>query len=95
MNNSFDFSMRKFILILVLIFSIQPWTKAEVIVVVKNKLDDNIFIKRKQDTSEKAIKAAMDGCIILFKYNESMSLSKRKEMANACYIYKVLDYDNL
>ena len=86
----------RIVLALIITFlSLQSWTKAEVIVVVKNKLDDNIFIKRKRDTSEKAIKAAMDGCIILFKYNESMSLSKRKEMANACYIYKVLDYDNL
>ena len=87
--------MKILISVLIFILIFQTLTKAEVIVVVKNKLDDNIFIKRKRDTSEKAIKAAMDGCIILFKYNESMSLSKRKDMANACYIYKVLDYDNL
>ena len=87
--------MKILISVLIFILIFQTLTKAEVIVVVKNKLDDNISIKRKRDTSEKAIKAAMDGCIILFKYNESMSLSKRKEMANACYIYKVLDYDNL
>ena len=87
--------MRIILVLTIIFFGLQSWTKADVIVIVKNKLDDNIFIKRKLDTSDKAIKAAMDGCIILFKYNESMSLSKRKEMANACYIYKVLDYDNL
>lgn len=87
--------MRIILVLTIIFFGLQSWTKADVIVIVKNKLDENIFIKRKLDTKEKAIKAAMDGCMILFKYNESMSLSKRKEMANACYIYKVLDYDNL
>ena len=82
---------------LVLLISINPSSKlnADVIVIVKNLLDDKIFIKRKRATENEALEAAMKGCTILFKYNESMSLSDRKKMSEACFVHKVLNFDNL
>tara|TARA_Y100000816_G_scaffold291272_1_gene282148 strand:- start:123 stop:386 length:264 start_codon:yes stop_codon:yes gene_type:complete len=84
-----------FFAFLILIFSIQSWTKADVIVIVKNTLDESIFIKRKRTTEKDALNSAMEGCLVLFRYNESLNLSNRKKMMDACYIYKVLDFDNL
>ena len=82
---------------LVLLILINPLSKlnADVIVIVKNSLDDKIFIKRKRSTEKEALEAAMKGCTILFKYNESMNLSERKKMTEACFIYKVLNFDDL
>ena len=85
----------KSLVIIVLVFSFYSWTKADVIVIVKNSLDDKIFIKRKRSTEKEALEAAMKGCTILFKYNESMNLSERKKMTEACFIYKVLNFDDL
>ena len=64
---------------------------ADVLVIVKNKIDKNIFIKRTKTTKELAIKEAMKGCVVLFQYNESMNKEKRQKMISACYVYKVLD----
>ncbi len=85
----------KSLAIILLVFSFYTWTNADVIVIVKNSLDDKIFIKRKRSTENEALEAAMKGCTILFKYNESMNLSERKKMTEACFIYKVLNFDDL
>ena len=85
----------KSLAIILLVFSFYTWTNADVIVIVKNSLDDKIFIKRKRSTEKEALEAAMKGCTILFKYNESMNLSERKKMTEACFIYKVLNFDDL
>ena len=85
----------KSLTIILLVFSFYSWTNADVIVIVKNSLDDKIFIKRKRSTENEALDAAMKGCTILFKYNESMNLSERKKMTEACFVYKVLNFDDL
>ena len=87
--------MKILLTILILVINLQSWTKADVIVIVKNSLDDKIFIKRKRSTENEALEAAMKGCTILFKYNESMSLSDKKKMSKACFVYKVLNFDDL
>ncbi len=64
---------------------------ADVLVIVKNKIDKNIFIKRTKITKELAIEEAMKGCAVLFQYNESINKEKRQKMTSACYVYKVLN----
>ena len=71
--------MKRLLFIVVLITKLISPANADVIVIVKNSLDDKIFIKRKRSTENEALDAAMKGCTILFKYNESMSLSDRKK----------------
>lgn len=87
--------MKRLLFIVVLITKLISPANADVIVIVKNSLDDKIFIKRKRSTENEALDAAMKGCTILFKYNESMSLSDRKKMSEACFVHKVLNFDNL
>ena len=87
--------LRIFTLVLLLSINLPSKLNADVIVIVKNSLDDKIFIKRKRSTENEALKAAMKGCTILFKYKESMNLSERKKMTEACFVYKVLNFDDL
>ena len=63
--------MRFFLLLSILDFHPQSWAKTDVIVIVKNTLDESIFIKRKRTTEKDALNSAMEGCLVLFRYNES------------------------
>ena len=83
--------MKKLLVILILIFTLHTPSQADVLVIVKNKIDENIFIKRTKATKEEAVEAAMKGCTVLFKYNEDMRKEKRQKMMDACYVYSVLD----
>ena len=84
--------MKRLSLYLFLIFfTLQTPSQADVLVIVKNKIDENIFIKRTKATKEEAVEAAMKGCTVLFKYNEDMNKEKRQKMMDACYVFSVVD----
>ena len=89
--------MKKILGIVVLSLLLSGNVYAEWLVIVKNKLDENIFIKRTKITEDEAVEAALKGCRILFLHRvegSSMKSAKKKEMLKlmeACYVYKVLD----
>ena len=70
---------------------------AEWLVIVKNKIDENIFIKRTKTTEEEAVKAALKGCRILYLHRvegSSMKAAKKKkmlELMEACYVFSVIE----
>ena len=70
---------------------------AEWLVIVKNKIDENIFIKRAKITEEEAVKAALKGCRILYLHRvegSSMKAAKKKkmlELMEACYVHSVIE----
>ena len=57
-----------------LVFNVNVY--AEWLVIVKNKIDENIFIKRTKITEEEAVKAALEGCRILYQHRVSGSSMK-------------------
>ena len=83
------------ILVLGLLFSGNVY--AEWLVVVKNKIDENIFIKRTKITEDEAVEAALKGCRILYLHRvegSSMKAAKKKEMLElmeACYVHSVIE----
>ena len=60
----------------VLCLSLSGNVYAEWLVIVKNKIDENIFIKRKKYTEVIAIEEVLKGCQVIFKYREDI---KKKE----------------
>ena len=89
--------MKKAILIIVLGLLLSGNAYAEWLVIVKNKIDENIFIKRTKTTEEEAVKAALKGCRILYLHRvegSSMKAAKKKkmlELMEACYVFSVIE----
>ena len=89
--------MRKLLLIVVFSLLINVDVYADVLVIVKNKIDKNIFIKRTRITEEAAVEAALKGCRILFLHRvegSSMKAAKKKkmlELMEACYVFSVIE----
>ena len=52
--------MKKIILILIINFFFFNLSNAEFLVIVKSEIDENVFIKRKNDLENEAINAAID-----------------------------------
>ncbi len=63
----------------------------EFLAIVKNRIDENIFIKRTKPTKEEAIQSALEGCYVFYKFREDLNKKKRKEMMDACYVFSVVD----
>ena len=89
--------MKKLLGILVLGLLLSGNVYAEWLVIVKNKLDENIFIKRTKITEEEAVKAALEGCRIIYLHKvegSSMKAIKKKkmlELMEACYVFSVIE----
>ena len=83
--------MKKLLGIVVLCLLLSGNVYAEWLVIVKNKIDENIFIKRKNYTEKIATEEALKGCQIMFKYREDIKKKKRLELMEACYVYSVLE----
>ena len=74
--------MKKLLAIVVLGLLLSGNVYAEWLVIVKNKIDENIFIKRTKITEEEAVKAALKGCRILYLHRvegSSMKAAKKKD----------------
>ena len=79
--------MKKAILILLVgLFWCNVSNAGDVTVIVKNKIDKNIVIKRTKPTKEEATQAALEGCYVLYKFREDLKKKKRKKMMKACYV---------
>ncbi len=63
----------------------------EFLAIVKNNIDENVFIKRAKPTKEEAIQSALEGCYVLYKFREDLKKKKRLELMEACYVFKVVD----
>ena len=83
--------MKKAILIIVLGLLLSGNVYAEWLVIVKNKIDENIFIKRTKYTEEHATEAALEGCYVLYKHREDIKKKKKLELMNACYVHSVVE----
>ena len=89
--------MKKLLGIVVLGLLLSGNVYAEWLVIVKNKIDENIFIKRTSYTEEVATEAALKGCRILYLHRvegSSMKRAKKKEMLElmeACYVHSVIE----
>ena len=89
--------MKKILGIVVLSLLLSGNVYAEWLVIVKNKLDENIFIKRTKITEDEAVEAALKGCRILYLHRvegSSMKAAKKKkmlELMEACYVHSVIE----
>ena len=84
--------MKKVLAILVLSFLWCTIVFAEeFLAIVKNNIDENVFIKRTKPTKEEAIQSALEGCYVLYKFREDLKKKKRLELMEACYVFKVVD----
>ena len=63
----------------------------EFLAIVKNSMDENIFIKRTKPNKEEAIQSALEGCYVLYKFREDLKKEKRLKMMDACYVFSVVD----
>ena len=77
------------ILVLGLLLSVNAY--AEWLVIVKNKIDKNIFVKRTNYTEEVATEDALKGCYVLYKFREDIKKKKKLELMNACYVHSVVE----
>ena len=83
--------MKKLLGMMVLCLSLSGNVYAEWLVIVKNKIDENIFIKRKKYTEVIAIEEALKGCQVIFKYREDIKKKRKLELIEACYVYSVIE----
>ena len=84
--------MKKFLVILVLgLLWCNVVIAEEYLAIVKNSIDENVFIKRTKPTKEEAIQSALEGCYVLYKFREDLKKKKRQEMMDACYVFYVVD----
>ena len=64
---------------------------AEWLVIVKNKVDENIFIKRTKIIEEEAVNAALEGCLVMYRNREDLKKKKKIELMEACYVFSVIE----
>ena len=64
---------------------------AEWLIIVKNKVDENIFIKRTKIIEEEAVNAALEGCMVMYRNREDLKKKKKKELMEACYVFSVIE----
>ena len=84
--------MKKFLGILVLgLLWCNTSFAEEYLAIVKNSIDENVFIKRTKPTKEEAIQSALEGCYVLYKFREDLKKKKRLDLMEACYVFKVVD----
>ena len=83
--------MKKLLGIVVLGLLLSGNAYAEWLVIVKNKIDENIFIKRTNYTKEVATEEALEGCYVLYKFREDIKKKKKLELMDACYVHSVIE----
>ena len=83
--------MKKIILIISIIFMVQNNVNSNVLVIVKNKKDKNLFIKRTKPDENEAINSALKGCQVFYKYREDISYKEKKVFMASCYIFRIIE----
>ena len=83
--------MKKIILILIINFFFFNLSNAEFLVIVKSEIDENVFIKRKNDLENEAINAAIEGCQVMYRYREDIKEHKKKAFIDSCYVFKIIE----
>ena len=71
--------MKKLLEIIVLGLLLSGNVYAEWLVIVKNKIDENVFIKRTNYTEEVATEEALKGCQVMYRHREDI---KKKRSLN-------------
>ena len=71
--------MKKILGIAVLSLLLSGNVYAEWLVIVKSKIDENVFIKRTNYTEEVATEEALKGCQVMYRYREDI---KKKRSLN-------------
>ena len=83
--------MKKLLAIAVLGLLLSGNAYAEWLVIVKNKVDENIFIKRTKISEEEAVNAALEGCLVMYGNREDLKKKKKIELMEACYVFSVIE----
>ena len=83
--------MKKLLSIVVLGLLLSGNAYAEWLVIVKNKVDENIFIKRTKIIEEEAVNAALEGCWVMYRNREDLKKKKKIELMEACYVFSVIE----
>ena len=83
--------MKKLLGIVVLGLLLSGNAYSDWLVIVKNKIDTNIYIKRTDMNEEKAIIAALEGCEVLYRHREDIKKKKKLELMKACYVFKIIE----
>ena len=83
--------MKKFLAIVVLGLLLSGNVYAEWLVIVKNKIDENVFIKRTNYTEEVATEEALKGCQVMYRHREDIKKKKKLELMEACYVHSVIE----
>ena len=83
--------MKKLLGIMVLGLLLSGNAYAEWLVIVKNKVDENIFIKRTKIIEEDAVNTALEGCWVMYRNREDLKKKKKIELMEACYVFSVIE----
>ena len=83
--------MKKLLGIVVLGLLLSGNAYAEWLVIVKNKVDENIFIKRTKIIEEEAVNAALEGCHVLYRHREDITNQEKLNLKSACYVDKIIE----
>ena len=67
------------------------FSNAEFLVIVKSEIDENVFIKRKNDLENEAINAAIEGCQVMYRHREDIKKDKKKALIDSCYVFKIIE----
>jgi len=83
--------MKKLLGVIILGLLMSGNAYAEWLVIVKNKVDENIFIKRTKIIEEEAVNAALEGCLVMYRNREDLKKKKKIELMEACYVFSVIE----
>ena len=83
--------MKKLLGVMVLSLLLRVNAYAEWLIIVKNKVDENIFIKRTKIIEEEAVNAALEGCLVMYRNREDLKKKKKIELMEACYVFSVIE----
>ena len=83
--------MKKLLGVMVLSLLLRVNAYAEWLIIVKNKVDENIFIKRTKIIEEEAVNAALEGCWVMYRNRQDLKKKKKIELMEACYVFSVIE----
>jgi hypothetical protein len=83
--------MKKIILIFIINLFFLNLGNAEFLVVVKSEIDENVFIKRKNNLENEAINVAIEGCQVIYRYREDIKDDEKKALIDSCYVFKIIE----
>ena len=82
---------KKLLSIIVLGLLLSGNAYADWLVIVKNEIDKNVFIKRTKFTEENAINLALEGCHVLYRHREDITNQEKLNLKSACYVDKIIE----